>query len=449
MNRRFVVAAWVVASVLGGCGRGDQARRDTLEPVALPDLSRADPIVQQQARDRHAALQALIAQKPPAERLAVAYGEMGMLFHAAELLDAAEPAYVNAETLAPTDVRWPYYLARVYTAQGQRDRAVVAYNRALALSPDDVPLLIRLGRLYLDQGQPAQAEPLFERARAASPQSVAALAGLGQSALARRDFARATQHLEAAIALDPNAASVHAPLAQAYRGLGDLARAQAHLDRWRNSEIAVPDARDDQLRMMLQSGMAYESRGVTAFEAGRYAEAVDLFRAGLAVTAPASPVGRSLRHKLGLALHLSGNEEAAFREFEEAVRLAPANGIDEPAARAHYGLGVIHAGRGRGPAAIEHLRKAVSYDPRYVQARVVLGDALIESGRVAEGAEHLREAVAIEPRAVPARLGYARALVSLGRVADARAWLEEGIRVLPDRPELRQMLSRLPAGRPQ
>jgi hypothetical protein len=54
-----------------------------------------------------------------------------------------------------------------------------------------------------------------------------------------------------------------------------------------------------------------------------------------------------LRHKLGLALHLSGNEAAAFREFEEAVRLAPAAGVDEPAARAHYGLGVIHAGRGR------------------------------------------------------------------------------------------------------
>ncbi len=449
MNRRLAVAAWVMVSLLAGCRAGEQARPETLEPVPLPDLSRADAIVQQQARDRHAALQTLIAQEPPAEQLAVAFGEVGMLFHAAELHDAAEPAYLNAAKLAPKDVRWPYYLARVYAARGQRDEAIVAYNRALALSPDDVPLLIRLGRLYLDQGRPEQAEPLFERARAAAPQSVAALAGLGQAALARRDFVRAAQQLEAAIAVDPGATSVHAPLAQAYRGLGDLGRAQTHLDRWRNSEIAVPDPRDDQLRMMLQGGMAYESRGVTAFEAGRYPEAVDLFRAGLAVTQPATPVGRSLRHKLGLALHLSGNEDAAFREFEEAVRLAPASGVDEPAARAHYGLGVIHAGRGRGAAAIEHLRRAVSYDPRYVQARTVLGDALIESGRVAEGAEHLREAVAIEPRALPARLGYARALVSLGRVADARAWLEEGVRALPDRPELRQMLSQLPPGRPR
>ena len=107
MSRRLAVAAWVLVSLLAGCRAGEEARPETLKPVPLPDLSRADAIVQQQARDRHAALQALIAQEPPAEQLAVAFGEVGMLFHAAELHDAAEPAYLNAGTLAPTDVRWP------------------------------------------------------------------------------------------------------------------------------------------------------------------------------------------------------------------------------------------------------------------------------------------------------------------------------------------------------
>ena len=41
---------------------------------------------------------------PPAE-LGLAYGELGMLLHAAEHYDVAQPAYRSAESLLPRDPR--------------------------------------------------------------------------------------------------------------------------------------------------------------------------------------------------------------------------------------------------------------------------------------------------------------------------------------------------------
>ena len=39
--------------------------------------------------------------------LSVAYGRMGTLLMAAEQIDAAEPCYLNAQRLEPSDRRWP------------------------------------------------------------------------------------------------------------------------------------------------------------------------------------------------------------------------------------------------------------------------------------------------------------------------------------------------------
>ena len=46
---------------------------------------------------------------------------MGTLLAAAEQLEAAEPCYLNAQTLAPDDARWPYYLGQLYRIKGPVD----------------------------------------------------------------------------------------------------------------------------------------------------------------------------------------------------------------------------------------------------------------------------------------------------------------------------------------
>lgn len=442
--------AWCVAYcgwllTVGACAPS----RPALQPVALPDLSRVDRAVQAQARERYAALTGKMQRADtPIDDLASAYGALGMLLQAAEYYDAAEPCYLNAQTLAPNEVRWPYYAAHIYKSRGETAKAEAAFTRVLALRPDDFATLVWLGRLNVDVGRPEAAEPLFAKALTIMPRSVAALAGLGGVALARRDYSAAVRHLEQALSIDPGADSLHSPLAMAYRGLGELDKAEAHLPRWRNRDLLLPDPLRQELDLLLDSGLSYELRGVRALEAKAWREAEGYFRRGVELTTDNNALRRSLQHKLGTALFMSGDVKGAERQFEDAVRAAPSDAIDESSAKAHYSLGVLMASSGRSREAIEHFSAAVKYQPNYVEAQLALGNALGHAGRAEASLTPYKEAVRIDPRVSKARLGYAVSLTRLGRYREARDWLTDATKRYPDQPQLALALARLLAAAP-
>ena len=444
---RAIVVLTAALAVAGACTR--EAAAPVERPVTLPDLSRVEPSVQKQGKELYAALEAM-RTKPgvqPAEK-GQAYGRLAMLLHAGEYHEAAEPAYLNAADLAPAEPRWPYLLGHLHKSRGQPDKALVDFTRALELKPDDVPTLIWLGRLYLDRGEPAKAQPLFERAQSLRPDVVAGIVGLGQAALAQKDYARAVSVLEQALQVHPTASSVHSPLAMAYRGLGDIEKAEAHLKQWKNTDVLVPDPVRQELDLLMESGLSFELRGVRALEANDYKKAEDFFRKGIPLAPGETMLGRSLRHKLATALVLQGDVRGAFEQFTEVVKLAPQDGPDETASKAHYSLGVLMASAGRGREAVTHLSAAVKFNPNYLEARQALGDALSRAGRPEPALAEYAEVIRLNPRAGEARFGYAMALVRLNRFKEARDWLAESTRVLPDDPTLRHALARVLAAAP-
>lgn len=444
--RRALVVVVLAASAIA-CAREPQP--EPLREVTLPDLSRLDPSVQAQVRGKYAALER-VRESPgasPAQQ-ATAYGEFAMLLQAAEYFDAADPAYRNAQALAPTDVRWPYYLAHLRRSVGDSEGAVSLLRRVLELRPTDVAALVWLGRVYLDQGKVTEAEPLFTRALAAAPTTLAAKVGLAQVALERKDYSRVVALLEDGLASNPGADSLHSQLAAAYRGLGDMTKAEAHLKRWRNTDVLVIDPLREELDLVLESGLSYELRGVRVMTDGDYAAAADFFRRGVALTESSTQLGRSLRHKLGTALYLLGRIDEAVTQFEGVVREAPKGEQDEPTAKAYYSLGVLAASNGRSADAIGLLTQAVAFSPTYLQAQLALADALRASGQVERSLGHYRAVVVGDARVAEARFGLAMGLVRLRRYAEARAALEDGIRALPDRIELTHALVRLLAAAP-
>jgi tetratricopeptide (TPR) repeat protein len=463
LGGRAAIGLFLLAGALAGaCSKGagtappasgaspaPAAQSPGTRPVTLPDLSRVEATVQEQVKERYAAVQQLLKNPAaPAADKGQAYGSLAMLLHAGEYYEAAEPAYLNAEDLAPMDARWPYLLAHLHKSRGQPDKAQADFERALALQPNDVPTLIWLGRLYLDQGQPEKAAPLFERAQALAPQVVAALVGVGQSALARRDYAKAAAVLEQALKVNPNSSSVHSPLAMAYRGLGDTAKAEAHLKLWRNTEVLVPDPVRQQLDLSLQSGLSFELRGVRALELRDYKAAEGFFRKGIAISPGATMLGRSLRHKLGTALVLMGDVRGAVAQFDEVVRLVPPGEPDETASKAHYSLGVLMASAGRGDEAIAHFSAAVKFNPNYIEALQGLADALFRAGRPQQALPNYTEILRLNPRSNEARFGYAMALVRLNRFREAKDWVVDATRLQPDDPQFRHTLARLLAAAP-
>jgi tetratricopeptide (TPR) repeat protein len=439
--------AWLTVSC--SAPRSPATPGRNLLPVSLPELTRVDASVQEQVRQRYASLTGRIANSSASDPdLATAYGELGMVLQAAEYYDAAEPCYRNAQTLAPAELRWPYYLGHVYKSKGDTKASVAAFERALQLKPDDVSTLIWLGRLYLDDGRTDAAAPLFTRASTVAPRSAAVLSGLGRVSLDRRDYAEAARHFEEALAVDPEAASLHAPLATAYRGLGEPDKAAPHLREWKNRDIPVPDPLHQELDLLLESGLSYELRGVRALEGRDWKSAAEFFRKGLELAHENSPLRRSLGHKLGTALYMAGDVPGATDQFRQVIEAAPAGGIDESVAKAHYSLGLLLASSGRSDEAIEHLTRSVNFQPSYVEARLALADTLRYAGQPQPALAHYKEASAVNPRSVQAQLGYALALTDLRRYLDARAWLTEAVERQPDRPELAHMLARLLAAAP-
>jgi tetratricopeptide (TPR) repeat protein len=444
-------AVALVLVLLGiACKRGSEvpsssagSTRASLVPVALPDLAQAGQSVRDQLQSRHASVER--ARDDPgmsSSDLANAFGDLGRLFMAAELPAAAEPCFVNAQMLAASEMRWPYYLGHVYRARGDLGRAAPAFERTLQLQPSDVPSLIWAGRVYLDLGRPEAAETYFSRALALRPGTFAAQFGLGRAALERKDYARAIRELEGALAASPQASVVHYPLSIAYRGTGDQARAEAHMQQRGDVDVAPPDPLMDEIGLLLESPLAYQRRGLDSLGRGAWAEAIAHFRKGLELKPAVPSLRDSLANKLGAALFQMGDVAAARRQFEQGTRESPQYVPN------HVSLAVLLALEGRDIEAIKWLHAAIRADPSYLEAHLQLADALRRNGRLGESLQQYDEAIRLDPRSSDASFGAAMALVRLGRYHDAMARLTDGTKRHPGERRFTHAMARLLAAAP-
>src|SRR5262249_30297087 len=193
------------------------------------------------------------------------------------------------------------------------------------------------------------------------------------------DHAQATAAIRKALALNPTALDV-AALAVAYlteAGLADEAIARLA------PYTAAPEPDVDVLN-------AY---GVALATAGRTHDALEAFARARSAD-PAS--GLALANEATIYL-MAGDRDRAAASFEQAL------GVDPTLARAHNGLGVVAAERHAYDEAIEHWRRAVSFDPRDYQALYNLGDLLIRLGRPAEARPYWQQYLAIVPSSVDVR----------------------------------------------
>jgi predicted Zn-dependent protease len=125
---------------------------------------------------------------------------------------------------------------------------------------------------------------------------------------------------------------------------------------------------------------ALSRRGTELMAAGRYAEAVPVYRD----LVKAVPGNAGVLTNLGMALHLSGEDAEAIAPLEAAFKLDPDS---VPAA---LFLGTTRLGLGRTAAAVVPLQKAVRLQPENREARSLLADALVTLDRHAEAEPHLR-----------------------------------------------------------
>ena len=438
MNRGLV-SGLVTASLLLGAGDGRAASATTgsatgaavqgraaepaLLPVVLPDLGGMHASVQEQLREAFTLLRV-------SDSRSQAYGELGKLLMAGQYLGVAERCFRNAQMLAPDDARWPYYLAHVFSRQGDLTQAVEQFEHVLRLRPTDLATLVWL-------------EPFLTRARALGPDTAAVLYQLGRADLATQDYASAVQHLEEAARLNPAATVIYYPLAMAYRGLGDLETAQSYLDRTGGRagagvSVTLPDPLMADVSTVLRSPQVHRDLGMQAGARGDLPEATRQFRMAIEM----APTNAVMRLNLALTLNRMGDARGALAELEAAV------GVDPQLARAHLMIGTLLERSGRDQDAIDRYTVAVTHDPSLGEAHLRLADALRRLGRLDASLSSYQRVLELTPDGEEARFGEAMALVRLTRHQEARERLRVAMDLHPDQPAFPHALARLLAASP-
>ncbi len=412
---------------------------ESLLPVPEVALDGLEPEVAEQLRSsREVLAKTLDTPGIPAADLAENFGLLGQIYHAYGLTDAARACYLNANSLAPANFKWNYYLGSLAIKEGRLAEAVEPLQRALAFQPENVTALVRLGEVYLQQGELPEARDNFLKAMTLNRNNPAATFGLGQVALSNREYPDAVGLFHKTLALVPDANAVHYPLALAYRGLGLKEEAERHLKQQGQVGVTVADPLMDELATLKRGEIVFLLRGREAFQAGRYKDAAELFLKAAA----ADPQSARARINASAALAGMGDYQGASDQLRRALDLQP----EDPSA--NYNMGTLLLSRGLPKEAKPFLEKAVELNPRDDAAHLELGRALLGSGSAAQAAAEFREALRINPANEDARLEVARRLVEERLYGDARSLLETALREHPGDGRTIHALARILAASP-
>jgi predicted Zn-dependent protease len=431
----FVLVAifsFAVVSLARSVWSGGGLWTGRMEKVPEPNLSSVDAGAQKDLRTTRGTVGAALSQSgASASQRAAAYGQLGKVYLAYRLWDAAAPSLRNATALDRQSFQWPYLLARTLEETGQFAPASAAMTSALERMPNDP--------------------------QSTAEDRVAARCFLAESALRENRLEEARSHLEAAVQTNPRAPYPLARLGQILMRTGERNLAAGYFDRaaaqlparpgfraWTVQQSSAPpgpmppapfpyaDRVYAAVRNLDRSSAGLVRLGDASVAQGKRGEALDLFRRAV----DADPASASARERHAEALIASGKREEAARELEQVLLREPANG------RARAALAVAYSGspatrdKALGIAA-EFRREPVKNQPLQN-----LSTVYVAAGRYAEALAVCREAAALYPQESWPRLGEASMLAALGRHASARDAFEKAEREFPNNRRARLILAR-------
>jgi tetratricopeptide (TPR) repeat protein len=168
-------------------------------------------------------------------------------------------------------------------------------------------------------------------------------------------------------------------------------------------------------------------KGLALLAANQSGDALDAFRAALAVDPSLTDVARrvevltlrGLQDELAAARTAArnGQPDAAIRAYRNAIAASP------DSAFLYHELAAIERQQGAADAALEHLRRATELDPGDAAALVMIGDILDQQGDAEGAVRAYSNALALEPDpAVEAKRAAVRGKVELAALpAEYRA----------------------------
>lgn len=383
---------------------------DTLRLPSF-DVTKMDPMLGEwieAARERAQA--AVDSSVVPADEKAAAIGNLGQIYRAFDVFDAAVACFELATRLAPEEPKWRYLRSTLQLELGAPESAASGLEQVLRLDPESLAARVYLGDAYLTLGRPEDARPLFEQASELEGGEAIARFGLGRVAAAEGDPNRAVEHFERALELQTDASVIHYPLGRELLKLGRRAEGERHLALRGQREVAFPDPFSQEVG---------DVKALVAFQV------VHSMAAGQSTHAP--------EQILRFALSYLGDLQGTVDAFEEVLGRSDLQ--DTPArqrAILHYVTGGIALRQGLDADARKHLDRAVDLDAALPEPHLLLGNLLARERDFERAAAHYTSALEQLPDDTDLLLKRATALLNLGRTEDARKDLQRLLQAEPN-----------------
>ena len=431
-----LAATLVVALTLAaGCTDSRNATAPSADvdrvEVPEPDVAGIDASTRQAIVELRTSLASLSG-----DELGDAYRELGRIYFALGLQEAAEACFRNASRIAADDAESIYFLAVLEMGSGRLPSAVSQLERVLELRQDYTAARIRLGNARIELGNSAGASEELQRALAHVPFSAAAHYSLGKLAAARAEHRAAIEHFRQVLELQPQATRVHYPLALAYRAVGDLEDAERHIGARGDGTVLFPDPWLDELQRVARGAGSLINAAGRAFTEGRFDDAVHGYRRAI----ESDPRDAEAHRGLALTLERLGDVDGAFDAMSTARQLRPDD------CEIERGLGLLLLSKGKPEEALPHLRLAVNLDHDSVDGQLALARGLQSIGDLDGALRALDTALEIDPLRRGAKIDRASVLHSSGRVDEALVVLRAVAISDPDYDDARLRLGVVLAG---
>lgn len=398
-------------------------------------MGRLEPIVAERIRLAEDGLERLIADGAAGELLGQGHARLARLYHAYEFFEEAEVHYRRAAELLPNDQRWPYYLGQVRLRLGRFEEAEKAFVGASRIAPRFIASRVAAGRARLEAGSSRRALETARDVLGTAPDDPAAWLLCAEAASAMGEWAESERCYTELLARQPDATRLYVPLAAAHRALGERETAIRLLARRGDGAVRLSDPLMEEIRDLATGSRILLNRGITAFQRGRYDDAVGLFRQAVSLDA----TSLLARENLAVALRHSGDLAGAEREYGEILRRDPGH------VAARYGLGVVLARTGRDAEAVAAYRRVLEIDPEHEDSRFNLANSLRRIGSYDEAIESYRLVIAADPTHSAAHAGEALCWIARGDDGRALRGVKEGLAADPHSFLLAQLGSRLMA----
>ncbi len=217
---------------------------------------------------------------------ATANGRLGMILHAHQRYELAEPLYRRARLLDPDSFPWAYYLGVIQGPLGKQNEATQTLRLAVALKPDYLPARMALAETLQKLGELAESRRMYSEILADHPQSASAYFGLGRVSWEEGEVAEAIRNYEKACQLFPEFGAAYYALGVAYRSLENAEKSREFLTRFGLHSASEPPLEDSLLEAIesLKSKAGYYlQQGIALRDEGQFKEAAAAFQEVLKV----------------------------------------------------------------------------------------------------------------------------------------------------------------------